>query len=165
MSYILAALEKADKERRKKRGLTLETLSDSAAEHRPQRSRRNRILIAIGSLICLLLLGLIWRAMPVPSIQPESASLVTSTTIEAQLDVPAQRPSTDSADPLSALPERLEVEGIIYIESQPERSQVFIEGRGYRAGDFLRENFRIVSIEETAITLSNSDSSRSYPIP
>lgn len=166
MSYILSALEKADKERRKKKGLSFETLSDSQAEFTSSRthSRYSALVWVLGGL---MVVGLVWWLLPEQVAQREPAQADPSG-IEEQRE-PAARANVEDAvaqaEPVSVLPERLDVEGIVYIEDQPAMSRVFIQGKGYREGEYYQGDIRIFSIGETAITLSSSGISKSYPIP
>lgn len=166
MSYILAALEKADKERRKKRGLTLEGLGDPS----PESSLSAKASTGSkkgwwGLLACLIAGGALWQFSPAFLVPEEEGATVPPSPVEAQsLELPT--PVETAGIPLpNALPDQVAVEGIVYIEGQPSRSRVFIGGRGYRENDIFLGDVRIMRIEETAITLSNGDASRAYPIP
>jgi len=166
MSYILSALEKADKERRKKRGLTLEGLSDSATEIESSPSGYSRVLtVTLVVVACLIIASLLWRAPPgqPAQVEPDAASVVATNEV-APAEV-SSVPAPVEIAPTEILPAKLEVEGIIFIEDQPARSRVFIGGKGYRQGDLYQDNVRVQSIAETALTLSSGTISKSYSIP
>jgi hypothetical protein len=166
MSYILAALEKADKERRKKRGLTLDGLSDTGTELKSAPSGYSRMLkVSFGVVACLIIVSLLWRVSPGQLAQMESDAGSLATTSENSPVEVSSMPVTAEAESTTILPARLDVEGIIFIEDQPARSRVFIGGKGYRQGDLYQDDIRVLSIAESALTLSNGTTSKSYPIP
>lgn len=169
MSYILAALEKADKERRKKRGLTFDSLSDQQGEPVISSAHSKTIFKIFGwGLGAVLIGGVFWYLFLKQSDDMQARILAEPPAAQQIRETPLAEPASRATVSIPAtpdLPSRLEVEGIVYIEDQPSRSRVFIEGQGYREGDYYQEDFRILSISETEIRLSNGSDTRSYPIP
>ena len=168
MSYILAALKKADTDRRSKQGLTLDDLGAESNEKKEQSTRTSVLgvpLIAL-SLGGLLVLGLFlmppWIDRSSP---PEMHSLVQEeispgTQLSASLSG-----DNNPSESNPSLPAGLTIQGIVFVESRPESSRVIIQGKSYRQGEEIIAGIRISSIGESMITLSNGQASQNYFSP
>ena len=177
MSYILGALQKADRERSKKQGLSLDNLSEMPVES-GQPSRTSGLSLLMGLLITagiIFVLVLGWTLTQVePAVEPAFvvAPGVTSDVAPdpsaesvAVTTMPQAPPSSRApAEAPSALPDRLLIEGIVFVEDRPDQARVFIQGSRYRAGDTY-QGLIIQSINASSVTLVNGTTTRTYPIP
>ena len=160
MSYILGALSKAEKDRKRDRALDLQDWDQQAWEP-PECAEpsKNRLLWLICLILLLVLVLFVWLAYQIilspstqipqsesPAVQQliPSAAKPTSTTMQlpqnAQADVPA--PQTLPA-----------FSGSIYFPNKPSLSRVFSGAKSLRERDMIN-GYRIEEIAEQQVLLS-----------
>lgn len=174
MSHVLSALRKAEKERRRGRGLSLDDLgsADWQAASPDFAARRNWVLPLLAVLSAVLIaIGFWWfwgqnsGDARIQAIAPaEPPALEVEPPVPQKASSQEAAPATSSASSVQ-LPESLEVEGHIYVEGRPELNRVFIGGRGYRAGESYRGDIRVESIDSEGFRLTKGDKGRHYPAP
>ena len=183
MSYVLDALKKAERERRRQPEMGLENLEQDdwirpLEENQQSGSKKTLWLLCLGlgvfSVILIVALRpdssqeeIITTYSPVE----ESRSNLTSDESElALLEIPEEIISENSVPEVEvsvSLAEQISefrFEGSLYIEGNLEASRVFINGQAYFVGDSLKNDVYISDISPDSVTLSNGYEQLIHPL-
>jgi general secretion pathway protein B len=166
MSYILDALNKAERERRLGR---IPDLHQAAAPAIPTRTRRWLVPLVLlvltggGLLAAMLLPWQTWLLSRPPYTAPVATEAGETSSSATRIELAEQPLTVDDPIPLSALPAELRQSlGPLNLDlhvyaSQPERRFVLINSQRYRPGDWLAEGALLEAIEADGVILSYRD--------
>lgn len=183
MSYVLDALKKAERERRRQPEMGLENLEQDdwvkpLEENRQPRSKKSLwfLCLGLGVISAILIVALRPDSSQkeiVTSYSPveESRSALTSDEGElALLEIPEEIIPDNSvleveaSASLAELISEFRFEGSLYIEGNPEASRVFIDGQAYFVGDSLKDDVYISDISPDSVSLSNGYEQLIHPL-
>ncbi len=175
MSYILSALQKAEQDRRRRRGFNMDELGVQPLQrHRAAGSASStggRVGLTIAALGLVGTLGALvpWLYLPAPA-DPAAEDIVRQQADETHVqavasEVRVSEAAASTAQPDVNLPQALDIQGIILVQGQPGASRVLLAGRALAEGDELEPGLRVVSIEATRIILSVEGEQKSYSLP
>ena len=173
MSYILGALKKAEKDRRRERSLDLNDWDQENWDNPAAKTKENHLLLWFVMIILLLLILIIgWLAYQVMG-QGSGANLAQDSQpqYQAQLQsspVTSQPPSTQVRESqntqivqtvqsasVAVSQELPEFTGHIYFAGNSHLSRVFAGSITYREGDLV-SGYRIEQILESELVLSRA---------
>ncbi len=181
MSYILSALKKAEKERRRDRVIDLDRLHESDWNETESDQARSvpvfRVVLASVVLLCLIISG--WVATqvfradePVGSGTDSDLAIegvpVTSTPDSAGAGAFATQPEPATGrnprpDPGTQLPPLPHFSGHMYFAEQAQLSRVFSGGATYRQGEYIGE-YQIRAIDRREVVLVYAGNEYSVPL-
>lgn len=183
MSYVLDALKKAERERRRQPEMGLDNLEQDdwikpLEENQQSRSKKTVWLLCLGLgvfsviLIAALRPGssqeeIITTYSPV---EERSSNLTSDESELAVLEIPEEIipdnfvPEVEVSTSLAERISEFRFEGSLYIEGNPEASRVFIDGQTYFVGDTLKDDVYISDISPDSVTLSNAYEQLIHPL-
>lgn len=170
MSYILQALDKADRDRRRtdKDQNLAEVEAPAWSDSRVLRSKAGylqpRYLIGASLAVLLLVVGgglAVWRASAPDSVdsQADVSAPVAAAPQQPVPQVPPplprvepQAPSPVVTSPLSTDPVLPSIQGVLYLDDAPQNSRVITTEGSYRIGETLSSGWQIEAIEPDQVT-------------
>jgi hypothetical protein len=171
MSYVLDALKKAERERRRQPELGLDNLEqeDWVRPSSSERQPRSTKLLWLAALILCLSVGFLTlkftlssvdnQELPLSAISPpqniDFASEPEVIQILVEEKIEPSEPEIPEVFDLEVLVDGLRIEGSMYLEGNPQASRVFIEGQAYFVGDQLKNDVYIKDITPDSVVLSN----------
>jgi|TARA_B110000483_G_scaffold226488_1_gene287269 hypothetical protein len=174
MSYVLDALRKAEKDRRKQPDLGLHNLDQDEWNKPPDLNKNSLssiwIIWFLLILICVSIVGVQFRSVAIEEAETQTAiendlQLIvvaddSATESRVFLEEPSIEPSAETLQPepvakLAARITEFRFEGNLYIEGNPTANRVFINGGAYKMGDALEGDIYLLEIGANSVTLSD----------
>jgi|MEHZ01.3.fsa_nt_MEHZ010981873.1_18 hypothetical protein len=174
MSYVLDALRKAEKDRRKQPDLGLHNLDQDEWNKPPDLNKSSAsnmwIIWVLLILICVSIVAIQFRPVAIEEAETQTAIendlqlivIEEGSTTESRilLEEPSIEPSAETLQPepvanLAARIAEFRFEGNLYIEGNPTGSRVFINGGAYKMGDALEGDIYLLDIGANSVTLSD----------
>jgi len=186
MSYILRALKKAERDRRRDRPANLDTWNQedwNPPDSAPRPPLKGWALLATGLVALLLTLGWLGYQLGTPSPPPASEQTETPTlnrptktttptpntppdaNAPTTPNTPLNTPPTATANPTESATDPAPLPrftGHMYFAENPALNRVFANGKSYRQGDQLA-GYRIESIGKNEVILTRQG--KKYPTP
>ena len=184
MSYILRALEKAEKDKQRRGSPNIDRLITSAPPSREASPDSRRRWLPIVLVALVLSCGAAWwvaQGFSGAGDAPEANSMAgaeapvsgsqqsgpegTVAPAPDQPPTPVQGSLPLASTEMAAAqsPPSLAVEGALLFATEPSRSRAFIDGNSYRIGDEVRPGLVLEDIDATHLWLRRGEQSYSYP--